>query len=120
MPRGELVTVPRPRIETATVTTADANVADTCFGPSIVTVHSAAPEQAPCQPRNREPAAAVARSTTAAPCSQPIEHVPGHAMPGRSLATEPCPFPENETARPSSGASTCDSQGESWTSNQEP
>src|SRR5262245_11244341 len=120
MPRGELVAVPRPRIETASLTTAGAKVAVVCLCASIVTLQSAAPEQAPSQCRKREPGAAVARRTTAAPCSQPIEHVPGQAMPGRSLATEPCPLPANETASSSSGEPTCESQGESWTSNQAP
>ena len=57
--------------------------------------------QGPLQPRKRDPVTAVARKTTAVPCSQPIEQTPGHAIPGRSLATEPWPLPAKRDRRAS-------------------
>jgi hypothetical protein len=120
IPRGALVTVPRPRVETASETTAGANVAVTCFAPSIVSGQSAELEQAPLQWRKREPAAAVACRVTWVASSQPIEQTAGHEIPGTVLATAPCPWPASVTASSCSGAPTCESHGESWTSNQLP
>src|SRR5262249_39586704 len=120
MPRGELLTVPRPLTETASETMSGAKVAVTVFGPSIARAQSALLLHAPPQCRKRKPAAGVACSATRAPCSQAIEQTPGQEIPGRSLATEPWPRPRNTTPSSYCGAPTCESQGDSWTSNQAP
>ena len=80
IPGGLLDTDPRPCTATVSETNAGANVADACFGASMVTVHAAPPVQAPPQRRKRDPSAAVARRTTSLPCS-----------PGRFLRTKTSP-----------------------------
>src|SRR5947207_9090605 len=70
-----------------------ANCATAVFAASTVTVHVPAPEHGPDQPRNTEPFAATALSTTLVPSTYVPEHVAPHEIEPGALVTAPLPVP---------------------------
>ncbi len=72
----------------------------------MVTLHVPVPLQAPLQPANVEPEAALAVSTTAAPLLKLALHVPGQLIPLGLLVTVPLPVPARVTVMGSTGAVT--------------
>jgi hypothetical protein len=95
IPGGELDTDPEPEpaVVTASVSATSANVAFRVWSLFIGTVHVPVPLQAPLQPVNVEPAAAVAVSVTTAPSLNDAEHVAPQSIPVGVLVTEPDPPP---------------------------
>jgi hypothetical protein len=105
IPAGALLTEPDPEPALVTVKLrVRTKFAVTALLASIVTSHVPLPEQAPDQPVNREPAAAVAVNATAVPLLNPAAHVVPQSMPAGALVTVPDPGPVLLTDRVSAGA----------------
>jgi hypothetical protein len=75
------------------------NVAVVVFAASIVREHVPEPLQAPDQPENVEPAAAVAVNVTTALSAKSCEHVEPHSIPTGLDVTVPAPVPAPATVR---------------------
>ena len=96
IPAGLLVTVPDPVPEFVTVSCAGGavavlNPADTKVLPAMVTLHAPVPLQAPPQPVNVMPDAAVAVRVKAVPAEKVAEQVCPQLMPAGELVMVPLP-----------------------------
>src|SRR5262245_16968694 len=93
IPTGFEVTAPRPFPVLVSVSDlSDSNLAVTARSEPIATVQVPLPEQAPDQPTNVDPAAAVAVSFTGT-APKGAEHVPPQLIPFGLDVTEPVPPP---------------------------
>src|SRR3984957_16340247 len=99
IPVGLLVTVPVPvpALVTLNLKTTALNVAVTDFAALIVTLQVPVPVQAPLQPANVEPAAALAVSVTTVPLLKLALQVPEQLIPVGLLVTVPVVVPASET-----------------------
>jgi hypothetical protein len=114
-------TVPRPTTAMRRRADARPKTARIPLSPSIVTVHSASPVQAPSQRRNRLRSPASAASETLSPPAQASEQALGHAIPPVAAETDSPPVPPTiSTLSRRSGIVVFASQGESWASHQLP
>ena len=97
IPAGALVTVPVPEPTSLTLSTKTpgigANCAVTDFAALIVTAQTPVPVQAPLQPLNSEPLAALAVRVTSAPWSKLAAQVVPQVIPAGELVTVPVPVP---------------------------
>jgi hypothetical protein len=95
MPAGALVTVPAPvpLLVTVSVTGLRLNVAVTVVAALTVTAQVPVPLQAPLQPANVEPAAALAVRANCAPGVTDSEQSDPHDTPAGALETVPVPVP---------------------------
>ena len=85
------VTVPLPVPAPATVTVVALKAALTDSAEFMVTEQAPVPVQAPLQPANADPAAALGVSVTEVPLLYVAEQVPGQLIPAGTLVTEPFP-----------------------------
>ena len=94
IPAGELITVPVPVPAKLTDSwNRGIKVAVTVIAELTVTLQAPVPVQAPPQPVNTDPAAAIALSVTAVPDVNVAEHVAPQLIPAGLLVTVPAPAP---------------------------
>lgn len=101
IPEGVLTTVPEPapanETDSRKVETEISKFAVTTFAELMVTEHAPVPEQAPLQPVNADPAAAVAARLTTAPELNEAPQVAPQLMPAGEDVTVPVPVPVLDT-----------------------
>jgi hypothetical protein len=99
IPAGSELTAPTPFPALASVSVLSAsNLAVTARSEPIDTVQVPVPAQAPDQPTNDDPAAAVAVSLTATAAPKAAEHVDPQLIPPGADVTDPAPALATESA----------------------
>jgi hypothetical protein len=88
----------------AAQTTARAKIAVTWRREPSVIRQVPAPEQAPLQPVNVDPADGIAASATRVPSVNPCPHRFAHTIPDGELVTRPAPAPATDTVSIVDGA----------------